>query len=89
MQQEGGLDLDLIGFDAADLERLLAGDPADPEPEQSPLKVRLADRFGVPPFSVLSARDGWWQDRKRAWLALGIQSELGRGDSGVNTPYDG
>jgi ParB-like chromosome segregation protein Spo0J len=41
----------------------------------------LAERFGVPPFSVLVAREGWWQDRKRAWLALGIQSELGRGQA--------
>jgi len=39
----------------------------------------LAKAFLVPPFSVLSAREGWWQERKRAWLALGIQSELGRG----------
>jgi hypothetical protein len=39
----------------------------------------LSKKFIVPPFSVLSARDGWWQDRKRAWLALGIKSELGRG----------
>jgi len=39
----------------------------------------LADRFGVPPFSVLNAREGWWQDRKAAWIALGIKSELGRG----------
>lgn len=39
----------------------------------------LAKEYIVPPFSVLSARDGSWQDRKRAWLALGIQSELGRG----------
>lgn len=41
----------------------------------------LADEFMLPPFSVLSARDGWWQERKRKWLALGIQSELGRGDA--------
>ena len=40
----------------------------------------LADRFGVPPFSVLNAREGWWQDRKAAWIALGIKSELGRGE---------
>ena len=40
----------------------------------------LAERFLVPPFSVLDARQGYWQDRKRAWLALGIQSELGRGE---------
>jgi len=39
----------------------------------------LAERFLVPPFSVLDARQGYWQERKRAWLALGIQSELGRG----------
>ncbi len=39
----------------------------------------LADRFGVPPFSVLDARKGEWGERKRAWLALGIRSELGRG----------
>ncbi len=41
----------------------------------------LAERFLVPPFSVLDARQGYWQERKRAWLALGIESELGR-DSG-------
>ena len=38
----------------------------------------LCQRCIVPPFSVLSTRDGVWQDRKRAWLALGLQSELGR-----------
>jgi hypothetical protein len=43
----------------------------------------LAERFMVAPFSVLSARDGWWQDRKRAWIALGIQSELGRGENAL------
>lgn len=45
----------------------------------------LAERFMVPPFTVLNAREGWWQDRKRAWLALGIQSELGRGEAGLTT----
>ena len=29
----------------------------------------------------MSAREGWWQNRKRGWLALGIKSELGRGDN--------
>jgi hypothetical protein len=36
----------------------------------------------VPPFSVLDARQGYWQERKRAWLSLGIQSEVGRGGGG-------
>lgn len=43
--------------------------------------LTLAERFIVPPFSVLDARQGYWRERKRAWLALGIQGELGRGDS--------
>lgn len=38
----------------------------------------LAERYEFSPFSVLSARGGDWQERKRAWLALGIQSERGR-----------
>lgn len=53
-----------------------------PEPAERP---SLADRFGVPPFSVLDARQGYWQERKRRWMAYGIQSELGRGeDAGDN-----
>lgn len=39
----------------------------------------LTDIFVVPPFSVLDTRQGYWQQRRRAWLALGITSELGRG----------
>lgn len=38
----------------------------------------MAQRFLVPPFSVLNAREGDWQNRKRAWLSLGIKSEVGR-----------
>ena len=48
----------------------------------------LSDRYLVPPFSILNAREGGWQDRKREWLALGIESELGRGVTayGVDNP---
>ena len=38
----------------------------------------LADRFGIPPFDVLDARQGAWRDRKKKWLSLGIRSGLGR-----------
>jgi hypothetical protein len=40
--------------------------------------VKLTDRFVVPPFSTLDSRQDYWKARKRAWLGLGIQSELGR-----------
>jgi hypothetical protein len=62
--------LDLPEFDANELE---------PQGEGSgEAKGTLASRFLIPPFSVLNAREGWWQDRKRYWLAMGIKSEEGR-----------
>jgi hypothetical protein len=69
-----GFDMGLIGF--GNLDELLGpldGDLSDIG------NAKLSDRFGVAPFSVLDARQGWWQARKRAWLGLGIESELGRG----------
>lgn len=39
----------------------------------------LMQKFGIPPFSILDARQGYWKDRKSSWLSLGIRSELGRG----------
>ncbi len=41
----------------------------------------LPGRFIFPPFTVLRATDGEWLRRKRQWLALGIQSEIGRGEN--------
>ena len=43
-------------------------------------KAKLEAKFIIPPFSVLDTRQGYWQERRRLWLALGIQSELGRGE---------
>ena len=56
------------GFDGLEVERLL---------------LTFKDRFIVSPFSVLNAREGAWQDRKNAWLRLGIKSELGRGENAL------
>lgn len=39
----------------------------------------LEKTFIAPPLSVLDTRQGYWQERRRRWLAMGIQSELGRG----------
>jgi hypothetical protein len=78
---DAGVDMALTGFDDEALALALGNIGGGEPPEPDPLKVKLADRFGVPPFSVLRASEGWWQDRKRAWLALGIASEVGRGDN--------
>ena len=53
-----------------------------PTPEDSG-HGSMVDRFVVPPFSVLDTRQGYWQTRRRWWLALGIQSEIGRGALGT------
>jgi hypothetical protein len=49
----------------------------------------LAERFVVPPFTVLDARQGYWQERKRAWVALGIHAELGRSQTLIGAGRDG
>ena len=41
---------------------------------------RLRQKYVVPPFSVLMAQSGEWQARKKAWLNLGLKSEVGRPD---------
>ena len=38
----------------------------------------LFETFLVPPFSILDTRQGYWQDRKRFWVDMGIKSEVGR-----------
>lgn len=40
----------------------------------------LRDKFIEPPFSVLDTKTGDWQNRKRQWKLLGIESEKGRDD---------
>lgn len=38
----------------------------------------VADRFTIPPFTILDSRMGEWQERKRAWQTMGIKGEIGR-----------
>jgi DNA modification methylase len=45
----------------------------------------IADKFTFPPFTVLDAKSGAWQDRKRAWASLGIKGEEGRVCRGNNS----
>ncbi len=43
-----------------------AAEQAEKEAEAN---ASLAERFLIPPFSVLDARKGYWQKRKKAWAA--------------------
>ena len=62
---EQGVDLEWLGFD-------LEQEPRDEN------RGVLNERFIIPPFTILDTRQGYWLDRKRAWLDLGIEPELGR-----------
>jgi hypothetical protein len=76
-------DLSLTGFSDDELKAFdMADEPLPGEGDNEGSTASLADKFGIAPFSVLNAREGWWQNRKRAWLALGIRSEQGRGEEG-------
>ncbi len=81
--------LEELSFELDEFEDLMLDDLAEEfdfdlnpdnfDPGNSVERSSLFDKFLVPPFSVLDARQGYWQERKKQWLSLGIQSELGRG----------
>lgn len=64
------IDTELLGIDGFKFP-----DDIDSNKEE---KGSLSDNFGVPPFSVLDTKQGYWQNRKRKWLSLGFKSEIGR-----------
>jgi hypothetical protein len=62
------------------------GDDLFGEPIMQAKSGPLAQRFEFPPFTILNAQQGAWQERKAAWLSLGIKSEVGRGGADVTVP---
>jgi hypothetical protein len=78
---DDGFNLELLGFLDSELEDLI-GNPDDGLGEGSEGKEggagSLSEKFMIPPFTVMNAREGWWQQRKKGWLSLGIESEIGR-----------
>lgn len=76
-------DIAEIGFDSAAIDALSMTEieTGDVPTGKKSGAGSLAGEFLIPPFTVLNAREGWWMDRKRAWLGLGIKSEVGRGEN--------
>lgn len=72
-------ELDMTEFGFEDMQE------SKPESVEREEHEKLIDNFIVPPFSVLDARQGYWNDRKRAWLEKGIASGEGRDDALVFT----
>lgn len=53
-------------------------------PVEKEQHANLSEEFIVPPFSVLDTKQGYWRERKKAWLSLGLRSGEGR-DEGLLT----
>lgn len=61
---------------AAPFGRDLFGNPVDGAKAEG----AMGEAFLFPPFSVLNAREGAWQERKRAWVARGLVADDGTRD---------
>lgn len=71
--------LTAASYSEEELNKLLGVEPGEGEEPFDPTdRPSLADRFLIPPFSVFDARQGWWRKRKRAWMNVGLRSEVGR-----------
>jgi len=79
-------DLSCFGFSQHDMIQVSAYERTaglDLEAASNPIaeaKKSLAQRFLVPPFSVLDARQGYWRDRSAKWEGLGLNSRSGRSE---------
>lgn len=69
-------DIDMLEFDF-DVSFL----NEDEEEIKEEASKKLTDEFLIPPISVFDTRQGYWQDRKRAWKSLGISSDVGRDEA--------
>lgn len=66
-------DFDMLAFGFDEMEQELNWD------KDGGVSGSLAERYIVPPFSVLDSRQGYWKDRKQVWHEL-IKSGEGRDD---------
>ena len=69
----------LTGFSEDELDDLLNDEEFDNDLDNK--NSKFTDKFLIPPFSIFDTRQGYWQERKKLWLKLNIQSELGRNNN--------
>lgn len=69
--------MDLPEFDMLSMSEML-NPGEDLTMKQAEARASLQERFIIPPFSIFDTRQGYWMDRKRKWISLGLESEDGR-----------
>lgn len=90
MQAFEGFDFDEslanIHFDALPLLDEKKSEDGDGDGDKKEAHGKLNDAFLVPPFSVLDTRQGYWQERSRAWAGImGDVSESREGTLGLTS----
>lgn len=76
-EELANIEMDMADFNF-DIDELEMEFSKDEEPE----KISLAEKFIVPPFSVLDTRQGYWIERKREWKSK-IDDDGSRGTSSL------
>lgn len=66
---ELGESLDVLGFEDEFLDEVLNTQIEENESPEERIE-KLIERYGVPPFSILDVRQGYWQKRKKEWKDL-------------------
>ena len=56
------------------------------EPIKQETSSIIEQKYLVSPYTVISTREGKWQERKKAWVELGIKSEVGRDAAVIHCP---
>lgn len=74
------LDMSSLGIDE-DLLNEVEKEFTEVEDEEPQTFNKLTDEFIAPPFSIFDTRQGYWQERKKAWKELGLESGEGRDDA--------
>lgn len=76
--QEQDIDILRTGFDDEQIKKIMSGKTAQRMDNNVKKTNTLVSDFGIVPITILDKRTSTWQKRRKQWLALGIQSELGR-----------
>lgn len=84
-----GIDPEITGYTAEQIREMVEKAKAkkDTEAEKEAARLNLQQKFLISPFTIMDARSGFWAERKKAWKALGIRSEIGRGADDGKTEH--
>lgn len=94
-----GWDFEKLDLELAEIDLDMSQFGFSPDDNESPAesmeeaKGNLAERFLIPPFSILDTAKAEWQERKREWRSIGLKSTETRekmkatGNLNIGTPY--